>query len=193
MTLINSKTYCNCMTWKFIRRYRSPIIKKLITMVKRSIDQKLRLRNFDARNERTETEQWLRNEGVNVVLKEDQENAISGKQKDSVREEANVVSRTMRISVQNRHQKPLHPLVEVRRGKRTSKAGDHLGSLLDSGAKTTSSDLSSSADRIATEQFLAGVSQVLVDTHGCQLYRVGYLFGKSHLFNMQFLREIVIE
>ena len=45
--------------------------------------------------------------------------------------------------VQNRHQKPLHLLdhqhtvVEVRRGKRTSEAGVHLGSSLDSRAKIT--------------------------------------------------------
>ena len=31
-------------------------------------------------------EQWLRIAGVNVVLKEDKENAMNGKQKDSVRE-----------------------------------------------------------------------------------------------------------
>ena len=42
------------MTWKFIRQYRCPIIKKLKTMVTRSINQKLRLRTFDARNERLE-------------------------------------------------------------------------------------------------------------------------------------------
>ena len=43
------------------------------------------------------------------MLKEDKENANNGKQKDSVREETSVVSDTMWISVQNRHQKPLHP------------------------------------------------------------------------------------
>ena len=63
-----------------------------------------------------------------MALKEDKEFAISGKQKVSVREETSVVSRTMRISVQNRHQKPLHPLshqhqeVEVRREKGASGA-----------------------------------------------------------------------
>ena len=58
--------------------------------------------------------------------------------KSSVREETTAVSGTTVISVQNRHQKPLHPLthqhqeVEVRRGKRTSEVGVHLGSSLDS-------------------------------------------------------------
>ena len=59
------------------------------------------------------------------------------------REETSVVSGTMKTSVQNRHQKPLHPLnhqhkeVEVHRGKRTSVAGVHLGSSLDSRAEIT--------------------------------------------------------
>ena len=55
-------------------------------------------------------QQWLRIAGVSVVLKEDKENAINGKQKDSFREETRVVSSTVKISVQNRHEKPLHPL-----------------------------------------------------------------------------------
>ena len=88
-------------------------------------------------------EQWLRIAGVNVVLKEDKENAINGEQKDSVREETNSVSGTTVVSVQNRHRKPLHPRshqhqeVEVHRGKRTSEAGVHLGSSLVSRAETT--------------------------------------------------------
>ena len=62
------------------------------------------------------------------MLKEDQEKAISGTQKDSAREETSAVSGTMRISVQNRRYKPFHHLnhqhkeVEVRPGKRTSEA-----------------------------------------------------------------------
>ena len=80
-------------------------------MVKRSIDQKFRVRNFDARNEKIATGQWLRVTGDSVVLSEDKENAIPGKQEeDSFREETSVVSGTVKISVQNCHQKPLHPL-----------------------------------------------------------------------------------
>ena len=81
--------------------------------------------------------------GEQVVLKEDKENAVNWKQKDSVREETGVVSNTMKISAQNRHQKPLNPLshqnqeVEVHRGKRTSEAGVHLRSSLDSRAEIT--------------------------------------------------------
>ena len=76
---------------------------KFKTMVKRSTDQKLRLPNFDARNERVKQEQWLRIAVVNVVSKEDKDNFINGKHKDSVREETSVVSGTMKISVRNRH------------------------------------------------------------------------------------------
>ena len=76
-------------------------------MVKRSIDQKLRSRNFDARNERIETGAIA---GINVVLKEGQENAINGRHKDSVRKEIVVVFDTMRISVHGRHQRPFLPL-----------------------------------------------------------------------------------
>ena len=63
--------------------------------------------------------------------------------KVSVREETSVVSGTTVMSVQSRHQKPLHLLshkheeAEVRREKRASEAGVHLGSWLDSRAKAT--------------------------------------------------------
>ena len=66
----------------------------------------------------------------------EQEFAIRGKQKGSVREETNAVTRSKVMNVQNRHRKRLHPLnhphkeVEVRRGKRASEAGVHLGSSL---------------------------------------------------------------
>ena len=50
-----------------------PDYQKLKTMVKRSIDQKLRLRNFDARNERIET------------ATSEISFAVNGKQKGSVR------------------------------------------------------------------------------------------------------------
>ena len=52
VSLINSKPYWNCSTWRFTRKYRCTIIKKLKTTVKSCIDQKLRLRNLDVRHER---------------------------------------------------------------------------------------------------------------------------------------------
>ena len=44
-------------------------------------------------------EQWSIIAGVKVALREDQENAGNGKQKDSVREKTAVVSDTIRASV----------------------------------------------------------------------------------------------
>ena len=45
-----------------------------------------------------------------VALKEDKEFAINGELKVSVREETSVVSSTTVMSVQYRHQKPIHPV-----------------------------------------------------------------------------------
>ena len=68
MSLRNSKPYWNCKTWRFIRRYRCPIVKKMKTMVKRSIDRKLRLRKFDATHWKTETGAVVKNrEGMSGV------------------------------------------------------------------------------------------------------------------------------
>ena len=56
------------------------------------------------------------------MFKEDEEFAGNGKQKSSVREETSEVSGTMRISVQNRHQKLLHPLNHTtQRGRSASR------------------------------------------------------------------------
>ena len=52
MSVINSKPYWNCM--EIHQKISMPNYQKLKTMVKRRLDQKLRLRNFDARNERIE-------------------------------------------------------------------------------------------------------------------------------------------
>ena len=77
-----------------------------------------------------------------MVLKGDKEFAINGKQKNSEGEETNAVSSTTVMSVQNRHQKPLHPLshqhqeAEVRREKGTSEAGVRLRNSIDSRAET---------------------------------------------------------
>ena len=51
------------------------------------------------------------------ALSENQENAISGKQKDSVQEETHVVSATEIINVDSRHKRPL--LLQDRRHKMT--------------------------------------------------------------------------
>ena len=93
-------------------------------MVKRNIDQKLRLRNFDARNERIQTESVVTSRRSLSGIERGQGVLLSVEsKKDSVREETNADSKTRVTIVQNRHHKPLHPLshqhqeVEVRRGK----------------------------------------------------------------------------
>ena len=53
-SLINSK-----LNWN--RRYRCPSIRNLKTMVKRSVDQKLRLRNFHAKHEKIESGAVVKN------------------------------------------------------------------------------------------------------------------------------------
>ena len=129
------------------QKISKPDYQKLETMVKKSKHQKLRLRKFDAWNERIETGQWLRVARDQVVLTGNREFAFSGKQKDSVRRETNAVSGAAIMIVPNQHQNPLHLLshqhreVEVRREKGTSKAGVHLGRPIDSRAETSWKEL----------------------------------------------------
>ena len=92
------------------------------------IHQELRLRNFDARNERIEIR-------AVVTIRKGQRGVGRGQgechqrnAKKTVVERRHVVTGTMKISVQTRHQKPLNPLshqrteVEVRRGKKPQSA-----------------------------------------------------------------------
>ena len=53
------KTVLELYDMEIHQKISVPDYQNMKTMVKRSIDQKLRLRNFDARNERIETGQWL--------------------------------------------------------------------------------------------------------------------------------------
>ena len=121
-----------------------PNYQKLKTMVKRSTDQKLRLRNFDA---------WKRKNWDRCSGYESQEiqwhwkrkgNLLSVESKKvSARRETNAVSGTRVTVVRNRHRKPLHRLshqhqeVEVRREKGASEAEASLGRPIDSRAKTS--------------------------------------------------------
>ena len=68
-------------------------------MAKRHLHQKIRTRNFQARNERIEQPSWLELTMKNVsVFFGNQENAISRKQKDSVQKQTLAASATMRVS-----------------------------------------------------------------------------------------------
>ena len=110
-------------------------------MVQRSIDQKLRSRIFDTRNEKIE-------EGAVVTSRRGlsgtgKRNLLSVESKRSVIEKRPMQFFGTGVTiVQNRHQKPVHTLshqhqeVEVRREKGTSEAEASLGSPTDSRAKT---------------------------------------------------------
>ena len=102
-----------------------PDDQRLNTMVKKSIDQKLRLRNFVARNERIVTGAVVTNRRVNVVFKEDKEHAINGKQQDSLREEIGGRFRHDEDKRAKPKPKTARPSERASR-KRTSEAWVHL-------------------------------------------------------------------
>ena len=110
-------------------------------MVQRSIDQKLRLRNLDARHGRIESGEVIKSRKEVIGDEGGKGICYQWKEKASVREETNAVSDTRVMIVRNRHQKPLHPPShqhqEVRPEKGASEAGVRLGRPTDSRAKTS--------------------------------------------------------
>ena len=141
--MINSKPSLELYIPVIHEKMSTPDHPRLQTKVKTSIGRKLRLRNFDARSEKIETGVVvLRIAGVNVVLKEDQENAIIGEQKgqcsrgdscsfwhDDENKRAKPTPKSAPLNHQNQE-------VEVRR-ERASEAGLRLGRPIDSHAKTS--------------------------------------------------------
>ena len=124
VSLINSKRYSNCTTWNFIRRFRGLMIRSWKRWWK---EEKIRIFDyeiFDARIEKIETGALVTSRRRLGGIEKRKRNLLSvEKQKGSVREETNAVSGMTVMSVEDRHQKPLHPLshqhkeVEVRREK----------------------------------------------------------------------------
>ena len=131
------------MRWRYIKRYRCPFTKKLKTMVKRRIDQKLRLRNFDARHGNIETGPVVKSRKGLIGVERGRGICYKWKEKACVRRETSAVS-SMRVMIvhQNRHRKPLHPLshqwheVEVRREKEAPEAEVRLAEFFDNRADT---------------------------------------------------------
>ena len=113
-------------------------------MRKRSINQKLRLRNFDVRNERIETGAVVTIRTGLSGVERGKAFVISGK-KGSVRRETNVVSCMSVVVVRNRHRKPNHPLshnlqkhkVEVCREKEMPEAEASLRNSIDCSVNTS--------------------------------------------------------
>ena len=85
-----------------------PNYQKLKTMVKICKDQKLRLRNFDARHGRTETGAVVKSRKGIIGLEEEKVFVTSEKKKASVREETNGVS-GMRVTIVRKNQTTMPP------------------------------------------------------------------------------------
>ena len=63
-SLRNSRPYWNCMSWRFIRRKLDLIITDWRQIAKRSIEQNLRMKNFEARNGNFERNAVVKNQGT---------------------------------------------------------------------------------------------------------------------------------
>ena len=127
----NSKPYWNCTTWRFIRRYRCPIIKSW----RQCDEEEYRSENFDYETSTPDTgelnqEQWSRVGRDKSALKEERVLVTGGMKLASVRKETNAVS-GMRVTIVRKNQNntlpphlPSHPSheVEVCRGREVSEA-----------------------------------------------------------------------
>ena len=116
------KTVLELYDMEIHQKISMPNYQKLKTMVKRRKDQKLRLRNFDARRGRIETGAGVKNRKGMSGVEGGKVPVTSGKKKTTVRKESVAVSATipkiMRKN-QNTPHLPSHPSheVEVCRGK----------------------------------------------------------------------------
>ena len=115
-----------------------PNYQKLKSMMKGSIDQKLRLRYFDVRHEKIESGQWSRVERECQTLKEEKVSVIGEMKKGSVRKEIVVVSVTRpKIARKNQNTMPPHLLSppyhenELCRGREVSQAKVTMGPFFD--------------------------------------------------------------
>ena len=131
------KTVLELYDMKILQKISMPNYQKLKTMVRRSMDQKLRLRNFDARHGRLETGAVVKNRKgrrTKVLV-------TSEKKKASVRTEANAVS-GMRVTIGRKNHNTLLPHllsqpyheVEVCRGREASEAKVTMGPFFDNRA-----------------------------------------------------------
>ena len=85
------------------QKFSTPNRQILKTMVKRSTDQKLLLRTFDARHEKIQTGAVVKSQKGLSGVERDKGIVASGKKKGSVRKETNVVSGMRVTIVQSRH------------------------------------------------------------------------------------------
>ena len=100
------KTVLELYDMEIHQKISMPNDQQLKTIVKRRKDQKLRLRNFDARQGKSKQGKWSRVERAQVALKEGEVFVTRGKKKASVRRETSQCS--FRHDAQDRAQKPEH-------------------------------------------------------------------------------------
>ena len=101
------KTVLELYNMEIHQKKAGPDYHGLKTMLNRSIEQNLRIKNIEERNGSFETSAVVKNQRVNSLKKEVQETVDNGKLTGSARKETVAVSDTLRISVQNRHSRIL--------------------------------------------------------------------------------------
>ena len=101
----NSKLYWYCTTVEIHHKISMPNYQRFSTMVKRSIDQKLRLRNFDGRHGRIETGQVVKNRKGLIGVEGGKGTCYQWKEKGQC---SKGDRRTFRHESDDRAQKPEH-------------------------------------------------------------------------------------
>ena len=177
------KTVLELHNMKIHQKTAGPDYHRLKTMVKRSIEQDLRIRNFEARNgnyERNAVTPWSRIRGQNSVDKEFLEIVGNGKPTCSVLKEAIAVSVTISISVQKQHSRIFLRVLscsrmrEMRREREVPEARVPVVECLDGPARITSKELAS----------IHSVKNGILQNACCTSPRVGADLGKCALMRI---------
>ena len=106
------KTVLELYEFEIHQKISKPDYQKLNTMVKRGIDQKIRSRNFEARNERIETGAVVRNRRDQGGAERGPGECYQWKAKGQCSKETIVVAATRGINGETGHQSP--PLLQSR-------------------------------------------------------------------------------
>ena len=104
------KTVLELYDLEIHQKISKPDYQTLKTMVKRSIDQKLRLRNFDARNEKIETGAVVTSRRGSSGIEREKGFCYQWKAEGQCSRGDNCSFQHDEQNVQNRHQRPLRPL-----------------------------------------------------------------------------------
>ena len=141
------KTVLELYNLEIHQKKMGPDYHRLKTMVKRSIEHNLRIKNFEARNGNYETNAMVKNQETKTAWTEFLEIVGNGKSTGKVSKETSAVSVTISISVQNRHSRillraPLRGTMrEMRREPEAPEAIVPVGESFDCRARITSKEL----------------------------------------------------